>query len=382
MEYIFWVGLMLVFYSYAIYPLLLVVINKIYGPADTRSIDSDDIDLPAIAIVIAAYNEEVDICNRLDNIANLNYPTDKIVTYIGSDGSEDETNKIIKNHNLNNLKFFTYSQRRGKASVLNDLCGEVKEEILIFSDANTMFDNSAVSRIVNWFFDPMVGGVCGELEIHSNDTGSNQDSYYWKYEKFLKEKESRINGLLGANGGIYAIRKELYKSIAADTITDDFMIAMNVVLQNYRLIYESSAVAHETAPDSVNDEFKRRVRIGTGNYQAFFRLANVLNPFSVGIHFFTYLSHKVIRWFAPHILVLCFIINMFLLDTALYIGLLLAQILIYGAAVVSLIYPPNIKLPRLLSLLLFFVNMNIALLIGFYKFITSNISPTWDRTSR
>jgi len=381
MEYVLWIGTLLVLYSYFFYPLLLILLNKITSSSNQMTdLDEDTKVWPDIAIIIAAYNEEEDISNRLNNIQKLDYPKDKVFTYIGSDGSDDATNSLVQEYEMENLQFSAFSERRGKASVLNDLCSIAKEEILIFSDANTQFDQSAIKAMVTWFKDPTVGGVCGELEIHSQD--SNHDGFYWKYEKTIKENENKINGLLGANGAIYAVRKKLFKPIDKDTIIDDFMIAMNIVLQGYKLIYESRAVAHETAPDSVQHEFKRRVRIGTGNYQAFFRLFNIFNPLLSGVHFFTYISHKVIRWFTPHILIICFILNLFLIKQPFYLGLLILQVLIYLSSIIMLFMYPSVRLPKLLSLILFFINMNIALFVGFVKYITSNVNPAWDRTNR
>ena len=383
MEYVFWFAIFLVFYSYAIYPIvLLILVNTVIRKDCVFGEYYDNTAWPDIAIIIAAHNEEIDIINRINNLASLEYPPDKITIYIGSDGSTDATNTLIENNCLRNLKFFPYLERRGKASVLNDLCEKANEDIFIFSDANTLFDSVAVKELVRPFKDDTIGCVCGELEIHSLKDNVNHDGFYWKYEKYLKINENKIGGLLGANGAIYAIRNELFKPISSDTIIDDFMIAMNVVLQGYRLVYQPNAIAHEYSPDSINNEFKRRVRIGIGNYQAFFRFPKFLWPTTSIPHFVTYLSHKVLRWFTPHILLLCLFISILLADKLFFMVLLIIQLSVYLLSAIAIKYSLINKLPKFISLMVFFVSMNTALLTGFFKYISSNVNPAWERTSR
>ena len=382
MEFVFWVAAALVVYSYLIYPVLIFFLSKLIQRKTPVVSDFENIQWPEVAIIIAAYNEEIDITERLDNLNDLQYPSDKLYIYIGSDGSTDKTNTLIQNHRLKNLKFFPFQERRGKASVLNDLCEEAKEEILIFSDANTLFESNVVKKLVKPFSDPLIGGVCGELEIHASSHSSNQDGFYWKYEKFLKINENKINGLLGANGAIYAIRKQLFMPLLPDTIIDDFMVAMRVVLQGNKMIYEPEAIAHEYAPETIEHEFKRRVRIGTGNYQAFFRLLKFLNPATSTTHFFTYISHKVLRWFAPHLLLLCLITSIILVKNPVFMILLVIQLSVYIFSAFSMIFSFTDKMPKIISIIIFFVSMNIALLVGFFKYLSSNVNPAWERTSR
>ena len=383
MEYIFWFAFILVFYSYVIYPILLSTIVAV-GRSSNSSADgfAEEMVWPKIAIIIAAYNEELDIVKRLKNLAELDYPDEKIMVYIGSDGSTDTTNSLIEECSLRNLKFFPYSERRGKASVLNDLCAEAEGDILVFSDANTLFDTCAVKNLVYWFKDESVGGVCGELEIHSSVDGENHDGLYWRYEKFLKINENKIGALLGANGAIYAIRKKLYKPLLPDTIIDDFMIGMNIVLQEYKMIYKENAIAHEYAPDTVGHEFKRRTRIGVGNYQALFRLPELLNPVARTIYFFAYVSHKVLRWFTPHLLIVCLFASLFLIEKPIFLLLFVTQLFVYIISAIAIVFSLTNKLPKIISLLVFFVGMNAALLVGFFKYLSSNVNPAWERTSR
>lgn len=384
MEYIFWLSTGLVVYTYIIYPLILSPLSRFFGSnkvSDFKKLDKND--LPTVGIIIAAYNEESEIINRLENLDGINYPKEKYIIYLGSDGSTDNTNNLVENYKNENLKFYPFEERRGKASVLNDLCASSQEEILVFSDANTMFEASAVNALVVNFNKENTGGVCGELKLLSNDKSDNQDGAYWKYEKYIKRKEAEINGLLGANGAIYAIRRKLFVPIPSNTIVDDFMIAMNIVLQGYDLRYEPSAIANEFVPDTISQEFNRRVRIGVGNYQAFFRLPRMLNPFYKGTYFFTYFSHKVIRWFTPHLLLMLLISNLFLLVDGVWYQIALAlQITIYIVSVIAVSQSLTEKFPSIFRLAIYFIVMNTAFMIGFIKYLKKNINPAWERTAR
>lgn len=386
MEILFWSSIGLILYSYIAYPIILVLITKLFIIKKDTAGYSDDFegnDMPTVAIIIAAYNEEKEIINRLKNIENLNYPKDKLMIYIGSDASSDKTNTLIENYNLENLTFYPFSERRGKTSVLNDLCSYAKEDVLIFTDANTMFAESAVIELVSKLNISNVGGVCGELNLQSSSGSENQDGIYWKYEKFIKQKEGELNSLLGANGAIYAIKRELFKKIPTDTIVDDFMIAINVVLQGYDLMYEPKAKALEYVPDDIEQEFSRRVRIGVGNYQAFFRLFELLNPFHKFRYFFTYFSHKVLRWFTPHLLLLCLVANIFILgEASIYSLSLFVQFIIYSVSIACLFKACINYFPKTLKVLIYFVLMNIAFLYGFLKYLNKNINPAWERTAR
>ncbi len=381
MEIIFWGSIGLIAFSYAIYPFALLLAVKLFGNNEVTL--AGDYELPDVAIVIAAFNEEKVIKARIENLLSLDYPTEKITVYIGSDGSTDETNDILKSFKVDRINIVIFEDNRGKASVLNDLVDLVGQPYIIFSDANTCFESSAIKKIVRHFVDTSVGAVCGELHLYSDGgNGNNKDNIYWQYEQFLKRNETKLDALLGANGAIYAIKSELYVPIPENTIVDDFLIVMNIAKIKYRVIYDTEAIAHEEIAPSIADEIKRRIRIGTGNYQVFTRLFWLLNPF-LGWRFFSYISHKVLRWFTPHLMLLTLMSNILLLGDLYYNCLLVLQLAIY-----CVVYfakkesDKGNKIPSVVAFLVFFVSMNLALLKGFYKFTTSNAKGTWERTSR
>ena len=382
MELIFALSVGLIAYSYLGYPVLLRIAAKLFAKATPTYQPVAAENLPHVAVIIAAYNEEQDIKARVENLLAQDYPSDKLSILIGSDGSTDGTNEILSSFDDPRFHAHLFEQNRGKASVLNNLVELTEQPIMIFSDANTHFETDAIKRLVSHFQDSKVGTVCGELNLYSSDENDNKDNAYWRYEQFLKENEGKLDALLGANGAIYALRKELYQPIPSNTIVDDFLIVMNVAKAKYRIVYDKAALAHEEVAPSIAEETKRRVRIGTGNYQAFCNLFWALNPL-IGWRFFSYVSHKVLRWFTPHFMVIALFSNILLLGNPIYNGFLAIQLLAYYLAYWGKKESDlGNRIPVVVAFLTFFVSMNAALLKGFYRFSFKNVQGTWQRTSR
>jgi cellulose synthase/poly-beta-1,6-N-acetylglucosamine synthase-like glycosyltransferase len=390
LEYLFWGAISLVFFSYVGYPVILIfysgliqVMRDIYfvlGRKKQRSENSNPTDLPQVAIIISAYNEAKCIEERVRNLQALDYPKDKIKYYIGSDGSNDDTKKILSAIEDPNLVFLDYESNRGKASVLNDLVTNTVADYLVFSDANTEFKADAVSKLMRHFIGSnQADAVCGELDLFSEVTGENLDSAYWKYERILKFNESRIKGLLGANGAIYAIRKSLFLPLPPDTVVDDYTVVFQIAVDGGRVIYEPEAVAYEEVAPSTADEYKRRVRIGSGNYQAFSRFLKVLNP-SYGALWFSYFSHKVLRWHTPHLLLAALILSLILsFNSVWYFIILVIQCTLYFVS--YQLRDKKISM-KLLKLLIFWVNMNFALGHGALKYYRGGARGAWNSTNR
>jgi cellulose synthase/poly-beta-1,6-N-acetylglucosamine synthase-like glycosyltransferase len=256
-----------------------------------------------------------------------------------------------------------------------------REPIIAFTDANTCLERDSLQLLVHHFEDPAVGAVCGELVLRAAGGGDNVDGIYWRIERLLKRSESAVGALLGANGAIYAVRRECFVPIRPDTIVDDFCIAMTVAANGKVLVYEPRARAIEDAPPRIVDEFWRRVRIGIGNYQAFFRHPEYL--FGAGVATaIAYLSHKVLRWFTPHLLALALLVNLMLLDEPLYRYVFAAQMAGYTACTALYLMSQNNNLPRLLRLPVFLAAMNIAFVVGFWRYVSGNYSGSWKRTVR
>ncbi|MCG8314454.1 MAG: glycosyltransferase family 2 protein [Pseudomonadales bacterium] len=387
---IFISSILAIAYAYLLYPITLLLLSSItqayrdtiflFKKAERRK--SKETEPRSVGVIIAAFNEEKFIIERINNLLEQSYPQDRLNIYIGSDGSDDKTAELANTIKAKNLHFFDFKERRGKVSVLNDLVSRANEDILVFSDANTMFDSQAISNLVRNFDQEHVGAAVGELVLYDANSKGNQDGAYWKYERFLKFHESRLNGLLGANGAIYAIRRESYINLPKQTLIDDFAIVMNVSRSGLKSIYEPEAIAYEEVSPSTGSEFVRRVRIGAGNYQALIEFRDFLSP-KHKFRSFTFFSHKALRWLVPHFMVLALISNAFLLGQgALYTAAFIIQALVYSVCILMYKSGKIEKSPKLLQLVYFLVSMNVAFGFGFIRFLKGSQTGTWKRTTR
>jgi cellulose synthase/poly-beta-1,6-N-acetylglucosamine synthase-like glycosyltransferase len=378
----FWCCVAGVLYSYVVYPLLVWGLSALFGRTRVPPAVGGDDQLPTVSLLIAAYDEESVIAERIQNALALDYPVDKIEIVIASDGSSDRTNDIVRSFSDRRVRLLAYPERQGKAGVLNAAFREVRGDIVVLSDANTHTNAAAVKNLVRWFRNPDIGVVCGRLILTDPATGTNVDGLYWRYETFLKRCENRLGALLGANGAIYAIRRDLYTAIQRNTLIDDFVIPLRTHLQTGCVIeYDNEAVAYEDTPGAIGSEFKRRARIGTGGFQSMPALWALLNP-SRGWIAFTYFSHKVCRWLCPFFLVGALITNLFLLTVPMYQTAFAAQIAIYGVAGLGTrLSHPGLPF-KFLRLTTLFAGMNLALLVGFWRWVNEEPQGAWSRTAR
>ncbi len=382
------VGLGLPLYSYLIYPVVLFILSAVVqvgrdvrylmSRRDRRSRTSDT---PSVSIILAAFNEESVIGDTLRRLLELDYPLDQLEVLVGSDGSTDRTVEIARSVSSPVIRVMDFPNRRGKAAVVSDCAREARGDLLVFTDANTLLDTQSLRKLVRHFDNPRVGAVCGELRIVSSDGSPLQEGLYWRYEVMLKILESRLHGVLGANGAIYALRKELFPEVAENIITDDFVIPMKVQSRGLRVVYDPEAVATEQATPSVSSEFRRRVRIGAGNWQALWHCAALLLPWK-GFVSFAFWSHKVLRWFTPYLLVAAVVANLFVLQSTVGRVLFLAQLCFYTAAGAGYVLK-KLKLPAgPLSFFSYFVAINTALGVGLARGAFGAQRAAWRRTDR
>ncbi|MFH1282151.1 MAG: glycosyltransferase, partial [bacterium] len=207
------------------------------------------------------------------------------------------------------------------------------------------------------------------------------EGLYWRYETFLKRAEGSRGSLLGANGGIYAIRKKLFEGVPGNTVIEDFVIPMRILEKGHSVLYEPEAIAYEETAKNIVKEMARRVRIGAGDFQSLFLTRRLLNPLR-GFSAFAFFSHKVIRWFAPFFLMAALFSNAFLVGDDLYTGLFIMQCGFYFLALLGRIFSFFNIHTKILGFFYYFVSMNIALLLGFFKFLTGTQSVMWERTDR
>ena len=377
-----WGCLGLVVYAYAGYPLLLRGLSYVFGRS-SKSRALDDAELPSVSLLIAAHNEEAEIEHRLMNALAMDYPREKLQIVVGSDGSVDETARIVEGFADRGVELFDYEQNRGKATVLNESVPHLKGEIILFSDANTYNEPMSARNLVRWFRDPAIGVVCGRLVLTDPVSGRNADGLYWKYENFLKYYENRLGALLGSNGAIYAMRKDLYTPIDGATIVDDFVIPLLAKVKfGCSIVYDCEAIATEETPASVGAEFHRRSRIGAGGFQSIGFLWKILDP-RRGWVAFSFLSHKILRWFCPFFLIGALASNAVLLSggETCYRYLLLAQVAFYLVSLL-LAFAPASRWLRPFRLASLFSGMNLALFVGFCRWLGGNQCGTWRRTTR
>jgi biofilm PGA synthesis N-glycosyltransferase PgaC len=368
-------------YTYAIYPFLLKFMAKFYR----KDYKINESYRPTVSVIIAAYNEEKVIADKIRNLNQLEYPSDKIEFLIGSDGSSDRTVAIAKSFSqIKNLKVLDLP-RGGKVNALNALLEKATGEILVFSDANTMYDFKAILNLVKYFTDNRIGCVSGQLRYKfdiSAGLGAKSESAYWKYENWVKVIESRVGRLSGANGAIYAIRKGLITEVRKGIINDDFYIATYVLQSGYDVILNPDAIAFEEPNDEFESQFKRHIRDGAGHYQAIAVFWKLLFPRKGS---FVHISHRVIRWLVPFFLIIAFISNAMMIgQSAIIDALLIVQILGYLAMG---IYYLMLKkgttqkkgvIGKLFNILFYFFSVNLALLLGFIRLVKKQQKATWE----
>jgi cellulose synthase/poly-beta-1,6-N-acetylglucosamine synthase-like glycosyltransferase len=379
-ELVFWLCVALIAYSYAVYPVLVWGLSRLFGrvPASRHLEDSE---LPSVSLLIAAHNEENVIARRIANALALDYPPDRLEIVIASDGSSDTTARIVSAMGNRRIRLLESPIRRGKAMVLNAAFRTVRGDIVLLSDANTFTDPDAVRRLVRWFQDPQVGIVCGRLVLTDPATGRNVDSLYWRYETFLKRCEGRLGALLGANGAIYAIRKSIFTGIRNDTIVDDFVIPLITRLRsNCSIVYDHQAIAYEETPRDFGDEFNRRSRIGAGGFQSMVRLGSLLVP-RHGWVALTFFSHKVLRWLCPFFMIGALLTNLPLIHQPVYRLTMMLQLTGYGLSVLGMATGTMASF-RVLRLATMFTTMNLALLVGFWRWASGGQRGVWQRTAR
>ncbi|MEM6604532.1 MAG: glycosyltransferase family 2 protein [Pseudomonadota bacterium] len=376
-------GLALIVYSYAVYPLLLRVLVVRFGRFEKpiRTLARDE--LPHISILVAAHNEEAVIRQRVDNLLELAYPKDRIEILIASDGSTDNTEAIVREFEDPRVKLLAHSPNRGKAATLNRYVSKATGSVVVFSDANTTFEPDAAHKLANWLADPRIAAVSGSLGIRDASTGNNVDSAYWRYENLIKHLEGRLGAKLGANGAIYAIRREEYVPIPDNAIVDDFLIPLLIKIKTQGLIvYEPAAKASEVAPEHIDQEFQRRVRIGVGAYQSLSIVWSLLNP-KYGWTSFCFFSHKVLRWATPLLMCMMFLISIIgLNEQPEFLYLLAGEVVLVVVAAVGLRVTSRGTIGKLLKLNSMFFAMNLALLFGWYRYVTTEQTGTWKRTER
>ncbi|MFO8006909.1 MAG: glycosyltransferase family 2 protein [Candidatus Brocadiia bacterium] len=382
------VGLGVPVYSYLLYPVVLFclasavqTLRDLYYLFSRRERRIKSERVPAVSIIIAAYDEEDYIGRTLSHCLALNYPAGRLEVIVGSDGSRDNTVRTARHYEREGIRVIEFPYRRGKLPVMKDCIERSSGEILVFCDANTILEPDAVARLVRHFDEPDVGAVCGELKFLSEDGELGEEGVYWRYEVILKTLENRLNAVLGANGAIYALRRDLWPEVPDGLITEDFVIPMKVRRQGHRVVYDPEAVATEEPSASLTEELRRKMRIGAGNLQALRHCAGLLMPWR-GFVAFSFWSHKVFRWMTPFLLAAALVASFLLAARPGWQLVLVVQLAFYAAATMGGL----LRLTRLrsgpLGAAWYFLAVNLALALGLLRGLVRAQKTTWRKAGR
>jgi len=381
---IFWASLLLIVHSYVLYPWLLHLFSL--GKRE-NGLCFDEESFPEVTILMSAYNEEKVIAGKLDSIMASAYPKEKITVITGSDASTDRTNEILLAYAKKDprLKPVIFDERQGKPGVINRLAEMTGDAYIIMTDANVIFHRDTVARLMRHFRNPEIGVVGGNVinETVEKNGVSIQEKAFMSREILMKYREGITWGAtIGVEGSVYAIRKELYTPVPAGFAVDDFFISMNVLRKKKQVILDINAVTYEDVPNLMAEEYRRKVRIATGNYRNLRYFGReLLTPWKGAS--FAYISHKVIRWLGPFLILLYMLSNIFLYPVhELY------RISLYALAGAMCLPIIDFFLSKIgihivfLRFVRHFITMNIALFHGFINNLGGIKKDVWQPTNR
>ena len=379
---IFWTCLIPVIYTYLVYPVFTILIAN----SKKQVIPKQNKEYPSISILIAAYNEELVIENKIKSILSSSYPEEKMEIIIGTDQCSDRTNEIVEQYvyKIENLYHIPFNERSGKIKIINSLYDRAKGDVLILTDANVIFTEDTVSQMTHHFANCDIGLVDSHMKnFGMNETGiSIPEKSYISIEGQLKNAEGLLWGtMMGPFGGCFAIRKALFTKVPETYLVDDFFLNMCVLEKGKICINEPKAIVYEDVSNDLKTEFKRKIRISAGNFQ------NLSHFFSALFKFnkisFVFFSHKVLRWISPFLLLISFVILILTYkESSLNQFLFFAYLSSVTIVLIDLFLSKlgvHLKTFRYMT---HFISMNIALFIGFFKFLKGSKNSIWQRTER
>ncbi len=373
---IFWGCISVIFYVYLGYFLLVLLISTLRK----KDIQRDESFTPYVSLLIPAHNEESVIREKIENSLRLDYPKDRLEIVVVSDGSIDDTNKIVSEYQDRGVVLYAIPERGGKIAAQEMVIPSLLGEIIVFSDANTMYYSDSIRKLVRNFVDNRVGGASGDVRLIASDKSFDvSEGLYYKYERFIQQNESKIWSLIGADGAMYAIRKELYVSPKSNAVSCDDVIPMAVAMAGYRVIYEPEAIAVEDSAPCWSIEFRRRVRMaafGINNFLWDRNIPSIQQPWLL----VEYLSHRLFRWITPFFFMGLFVSNIFLLPVSkLYWVIFILQIGFYLFALIGM----KLKVDRhIFGICFYFCLNNVGNMIGVIKGMIRMQGNLWKPTER
>jgi poly-beta-1,6-N-acetyl-D-glucosamine synthase len=384
---IFWISLAIIFYAFIGYGVLLFFIIKIKRLMTGKPVMPENNNLPTCTLIVAAYNEEAFIEQKIQNSLELVYPGNKLSFIFITDGSTDGTCRVLSGYP--EIKHMHSDARMGKMAAVHRAIEEVTTDIIVFTDANTFLNPKAIVNICRHYADPKVGAVAGEKRVHIADEADATagEGFYWKYESKLKAWDSELYSVVGAAGELFSVRKNLYQPVQPNAIIDDFMISMLIAQKGYKIVYEPEAYALENSSQNVKEELKRKIRIAAGGIQSIIWLKSLLSPFELPLLSFQYISHRVLRWtVVPFLMLIAFMLNILIVSKGqspfIYQLILAAQVAFYSMSLFGwLLEARQIKI-KIFFIPYYFSMMNYAVVRGIFRFAAGNQSAIWEKARR
>tara|TARA_R110001583_G_scaffold1542_10_gene11995 strand:+ start:7250 stop:8506 length:1257 start_codon:yes stop_codon:yes gene_type:complete len=365
-------------YVYIGYPLLLYILTLLTKKRD-KLIVCDD--LPTVSLLISCYNEEDVLPEKIANSLSIDYPKDRLRIVIISDGSEDETDNIAKSFTHEGVELIRQEGRLGKTSAINLAMKKVTSDIVVFSDANAMYKPDAVKKLVRNFTDNGVGYVVGAAIYTDGKTSAAaaSEDIYWQYEIKLKIMESNLHSVVGGDGAIYAIRRNLFIKLDPKDI-NDFVNPLQIIAQGYRGVFDHEANCLEETAGDFSKEAKRKQRIVNRSFRGLMKVKEVMNPFKYGFFSLEVISHKLLRWLIP-VFIVCFAFgslflsyeNMFIFQIITFLGILFLWL-----AQIGFLKSKNKQISPLFFIPYYFLMVNYYSLLGVLTALAGNIQVTWS----
>jgi poly-beta-1,6-N-acetyl-D-glucosamine synthase len=387
MHIFFIISILLVFYTYVGYGVLLyfmILVKRVFAPGVPKVFSYEE--LPSCTLIVAAFNEQDFIEEKINNTLALNYPPGKLQMIFVTDGSTDRTPEIVARYQQ--IHLMHSSDRKGKIAAVHRVMDCVDTDLVVFTDANTFLNADALFHLCKHYADEGIGGVAGEKKVYADEhaDATAGEGIYWKYESKLKEWDSELHTVVGAAGELFSIRRSLYQPVPQESILDDFMISMRIAEKGYRIRYEPKAFAQETSSANIGEELKRKVRIGAGGIQSVIWLKSVLNPFRDPVLTLQYISHRVLRWtLTPMALIAAYLTNVLIIAQYggnIYYILFLLQTLFYLMALCGLwLEKKKIRL-KILFVPYYFCMMNYAVVAGAFRYFSGKQSVIWEKAIR
>jgi cellulose synthase/poly-beta-1,6-N-acetylglucosamine synthase-like glycosyltransferase len=371
---LFWSSVIILLYAYIGYPLMLAAIGFFVG----RSKAPLEY-LPRISVLIAAYNEEAGIRKKIEQTLALDYPADKMDILILSDCSTDRTDEIVKGIRDSRVKLCRATQRRGKTNAQNLGASVAQGEVLVFSDATTVYHPMALQYLACNFADPRVGAVSGRYQYFDPEGNSPTGlgmRVFWNYENLIKMMQSRIGTISGCCGCIYAVRRSAFTVLQPEVISD-LVQPLWAIQKGYRVVFEDRALAYEETTKSSKQEFFMRVRVVTRGMRGILSVPGLLNPLKFAWVSFQLISHKLLRWLVPLFMLLLLVSNAVLWNQGNYYMLFVLQIAFYGFVVLTLLVPLH-RLWKPLGIPLYFCTLNAAALWSLVEVVRGRKYVVWE----